>query len=206
MSTGASGPEGPPPRDPGTQTVKAVVVTVVAIVITLVVLFHAKGNGSASASTGGTAGHGTTTTTAPVTGPTTTSTTLPPVTPQNIRLQVLNGVGSGNYSGEWSTKLHANPGYNTLAPNDATHTVASSQIYIITAGYLPEAKALARAVSLPTSAIVTATPPPSTAPIPANNLSNADLVLVVGPDLEAGATSPSASTSATTAGAATTRG
>lgn len=197
MSTGASGPEGSPARDPGTQTVKAVIVTAIAIAIALILLFHDPGSGSASGAAGGTGGAGhVTTTTAPVTGPATTSTTMPPVTPQNVRLQVLNGVGSGNYSSEWSTKLHASPGYDTLAPNDATHTVASSQIFIITAGYLPEAKALAKTVGLPTTAIVTSTPPPSTAPIPANDLSAADLVLVIGPDLEASATTPSASTSA----------
>lgn len=180
-------------------------VTAIAIALALVVLFHAKGNGSASAATGSAAHHtSSTTTTTPVTGPTTTATTLPPVTPANVRLQVLNGVGSGNYSSEWSTKLRANPGYDTLAPNDATHTVASSQIYIITAGYLPEAKALATAVGLHTSAIVTATPPPSTAPIPANDLSAADLVLVIGPDLESTATTPAGSTTATTAAHTTT--
>lgn len=205
MSVGASGPEGGPPRDPGTQTVKAVVVTAIAIALALIVLFHAKGNGAASAATGSTSHKtGTTTTTIGVTGPTTTATTLPPVTPANVRLQVLNGVGSGNYSTQWSNKLRANPGYDTLAPNDATHTVASSQIYIITAGYLPEAKALAAAVKLPVSAIVTATPPPSTAPIPANDLSAADLVLVIGPDLEATAATPAGSTSSTTAAHTTT--
>jgi hypothetical protein len=111
------------------------------------------------------------------------TTTLALVAPSQIKLQVLNGVGSGSYSSEFSTKLHTTPGYDTLAPNNATVTVGASSIYIVTPGFLPEAKALAAAVGLPTTVIVQTTPPPSTAPIPAADLTAANLVLVIGPDL-----------------------
>jgi hypothetical protein len=159
------------------------VVTVIAVVIAVLILHH-NGEGSSSAAATGptTTQSANTTTTISVTGVPTT-TTVPLVSPPEIRLQVLNGIGTGSYAGEFSTKLHATPGYNTLAPDNATATAQSSAIYIVTTGYLPEAKALAATVGLPASAIVQTTPPPSTAPIPAADLTKADLVLVIGPDL-----------------------
>jgi hypothetical protein len=163
-----------------------VAVTVVAIVIAVLLLHHAGSASSAKlgSSTSTTKPHKSTTTTLNVIGGgSVTTTTQAPVPPAQVRLQVLNGVGTGSYAGEFSTKLHANPGYNTQAPDNATATVGSSAIYIVTAGYLPEAKALATTLGVSPSIIVQTTPPPSTAPIPALDLTKADLVLVVGPDL-----------------------
>ena len=74
---------------------------------------------------------------------------------------------TGSLAGEWSAKLKANPGYNTLAPDNATAKVAQSEIYVVTPGYLPEANALAVAVGLPVTAVNPTTPPPATAPDPA---------------------------------------
>jgi hypothetical protein len=96
---------------------------------------------------------------------------------------VLNGVGTGTLAGQWSAKLKANPGYNTLAPDDATAKVAASMIYVLTPGYLPEANALAAAVGLPASAVNPTIPAPLSAPIRATERTIANLVLVVGPDL-----------------------
>ena len=179
--------DGPPARDPGTQTVKAVVVTVVAVLIAVLVLHHHAGSSNAAVPAGSTTRTtkppNSTPSTTSVTGISTTTTTTPPVSPHEIKLQVLNGVGTGNYSSEFSTKLHTTPGYNTLAPNNATAAVQASSIYIVTPGYLPEAKILATTLALPASVIVQTTPPPSTAPIPAADRTAADLVLVVGPDL-----------------------
>jgi hypothetical protein len=96
---------------------------------------------------------------------------------------VLNGTGSGNLATEWSNKLKANPGYNTLAPADATSTVPKSEIYIVTPGYLHEADALAVTVGLTATSINPTAPPPASAPIPSTARANANLVLIIGPDL-----------------------
>jgi hypothetical protein len=98
---------------------------------------------------------------------------------------VLNGTGSGQLATQWSNKLKANPGYNTLAPADATATVPRSEIFIVTPGYLREAEALAATVGLTSAAINPTTPPPASAPIPSSARANANLVLVIGPDLAA---------------------
>ena len=96
---------------------------------------------------------------------------------------MLNGVLTGNLASEWSTKLKANPGYNTLPPDNATAKVAQSQIYVITPGYQREANALAVAVALPVTAVNQTVPAPASAPIPAAERTTANLVLVIGPDL-----------------------
>jgi hypothetical protein len=133
------------------------------------------------AATATTAPHHTTTT---VTHPTTPPTTVAPlVPPSSIKLQVLNGLQSGNLAGQWSTKLKANPGYNTLPPDNATAKVTASAIYILTPGYQREANALALAVGLPVTAVIQTIPPPATAPIPTTERTTANLVLVIGPDL-----------------------
>lgn len=106
--------------------------------------------------------------------------------PPNIKLQVLNGVLTGSLAGEWSVKLKANPGYNTLPPNNATARVASSEIYVVTHGYGREADALALTVGLPVTKVVNPTTPlPATAPVPAVDRTTANLILIIGPDLAA---------------------
>ena len=167
----------------GTQTVKAVLVVLVVLVIGYLVLL--KGTKSPSPSA---AGHTTTTvkrhTGTTVPGLAITTTTVALISPANIKVQVLNGVlGTAPLAGEWRNKLHANPGYDTLAPLDATAKVATSAIYIITPGYTREADALATAVGLPATAVVPTIPAPTTAPIPPSARAAANLVLVVGPNL-----------------------
>ncbi len=116
-------------------------------------------------------------------GASTPTTTVAVIPPSRIKLQVLNGVGSGQLATEWSNKLKANPGYDTLAPADATATVPKSEIYIVTPGYLREADALAVTTGLTSANINPTAPPPASAPIPATARTNANLVLVIGPDL-----------------------
>lgn len=161
----------------GVQTVKAVIVIAVLVVLGIAVLARATtGHNVASASS--------TTSTTTIPSSTTTTTLVPAA---QIKLQVLNGVLTGSLAGEWSSKLKSNPGYNTLPALDATSKVTSSQIYVVTTGYTPEAQALAAVVGLPTSAVNSTIPPPSSAPIPSSVLSSANLVLVIGPDLAASA-------------------
>jgi LytR cell envelope-related transcriptional attenuator len=166
---------GGPASTPGGR---AALVIVAVLVVGWLVLRH----GSSSPSAATTTTHTTQTSTSSSTvAPTTTTVALIP--PASIKLQVLNGVGSGNLATEWSNKLKANPGYNTLAPDDATTKVATSVIYIITAGYLPEAQHLAAVVGLPATAVDETIPAPATAPIPAHDRAAANLVLVIGPNL-----------------------
>ena len=165
-------------QDGGTQTGKAIVVIAVMVVLGWVVLRH--GSSGPAATSVPRASAAVTTTTVP-----TTTTTLVPAA--SIKVQVLNGTGSGNLASQWSSKLKTTAGYDTLAPDDATSKVSASAIYVITPGYVPEAYALATAVGLPPSAVNTSVPAPSSAPIPASERAKADLVLVIGPDLASSA-------------------
>ena len=164
-------------QEGGTQTGKAIVVIVVMMVLGWIVLHHGSSNPAAPA-------HRASATATTTTVPSTTTTLVPPA---SIKVQVLNGTGSGNLAGQWSTKLKTTGGYDTLAPDDSTSKVTASAIYVITPGYVPEAYALATAVGLPPSAVNTTVPAPSGAPIPTSERAKADLVLVVGPDLAASA-------------------
>jgi hypothetical protein len=173
-----------PGRPPGggssgvSQTGKAVLVIAVVVVVGWLVLLRS--TPSTHVASPATTVHATTTT-HPATTPTTAAAALIP--PASIKLQVLNGVLTGNLASEWSTKLKANPGYNTLPPDNATTKVAASEIYIITPGYQREANALAVAVGLPVTAVNQTVPAPATAPIPAAERTTANLVLIIGPDL-----------------------
>lgn len=163
----------------GMQTGKAVAVIVVVVVVGWLAL--AKGTKTPSTSTAAAAHTSHSTTTRPaLTVPTTTVPLLPP---SSIKLQVLNGVGTGSYAGEWSNKLKTKYGYDTLAPDDATTRVLQSEIYVVTPGYQPEARALATAAGVPATAIIATNPVPANAPIPASERSTANLVLIVGNDL-----------------------
>jgi hypothetical protein len=136
---------------------------------------------STTASSAPRSGSGTsasTTTTTP-----TTTTTVATVPPSKIELQVLNGLLNGPLSAEWSAKLHADPGYQTMAARNTTAQDTISAIYIVKSGYQAEAQALAKTVGLPDSSIVDLVPPPSSAPIPSVDLQQADLVLVIGDSL-----------------------
>jgi hypothetical protein len=173
------------PLDGGVHTLKAVVVIAVVVILGVFLLYKVKTPAKTTAAVS--SGVATTTHVPHSAGPTTslprstTTTSLVPVS--SVKLQVLNGVLTGSLAGQWSTKLKANPGYNTLAPDNATAKVASSVIYVITPGYGPEANALAAVVGLTPSAVQTTLP--SSAPIPAADKTNANLVLIIGPDLEA---------------------
>lgn len=160
----------------GMQTGKAVLVIAVVVLVGWVILRH----GTSSPKRASTSS----TTHPAVTTPATTPPTTVALKPaSSIKLQVLNGVLTGSLAGEWSTKLKANPGYDTLPALNATAKVAQSEIYIITPGLQREANALAVAVGLPVTAVSLTVPPASTAPIPASVKSTANLVLVIGPDL-----------------------
>ncbi len=163
---------------------KAVVLIAVLVLLTIGVL--ARSSGRTTVATTATTRHVSTSTTVPPksAAPSTTPTTVLPAS--QVKVQVLNGVLTGALAGQWSAKLRANPGYQTLPPDNATAKVAATVIYIVTPGYQPEADALAAAVGLPSSVVNTTVPAPASAPIPVAERANANLVLVIGPDLAGG--------------------
>jgi hypothetical protein len=170
-------------REGGSQTFKALAVVAVAVVVGVLILHRTSSSSPSGAHATTTAHHSTSTTTAPPA----TSSTVPASTvavrpPSSVKLRVLNGVLTGNLAGQMSAKLAANPGYNTLAPDNATRKVLTSSIYVVTPGYGPEALALAQTLGLASTGIVTA-PPPANAPIPTADLNGANLILIIGPDL-----------------------
>lgn len=175
----AQGPAGRrPERDGGSGGLKAVILIVVVVIVGVVVLSKL----NTAHSTASASHHTKTTVSTTTTLPSTTTTTV--VSPAKIKVQVLNGVSStSSYAGSWSKKLAASPGYLTEPAANATSKVSHSEIYILTAGYLAEAEALAVTVGIPTSYVDQQVPPASSAPIPPSARSAANLVLVVGPDL-----------------------
>jgi hypothetical protein len=177
--------DGGPSPDAAAQTVKALALIVVVVVVGFLVLHHNPGvtkNASKSTTTRKGAASAVSSTV-----PASTTTTVL-IAPSSVKVQVLNGVSAtASYGSEWSKKLQTTPGYDTLAADNASTTVAASEIYVLTPGYLPEALQLAHVVGIPASAVVTTIPPPASAPIPARDRTSANLVLVIGPNLVASA-------------------
>jgi len=178
----------PSPPSGGVNAARAVVLLVVAVLLGVVLLgrVNSKGGPGLDQASSAAKPHSAAATTT-LKPSATTSTTAALVPPAQVKLQVLNGVGYGSLAGEWSTKLRANFGYDTLPPDNATATVRASVIYVITPGYLPEADALAEAVGKTPAIVDTTVPAPTSAPIPPLERANANLVLVIGPDLVASA-------------------
>ncbi len=170
----------PPARAPHPGRAALLVIVAVAVTVALLTRLGAgSGARSVSASSPPSSGSSASSTTTS----TTTTTTVPTKPPSAVELQVLNGLLAGTLSAQWSAKLHADPGYPTLPADNTTAQDPISAIYIVRAGYQPEAQALARTVGLPDSSIVDVVPPPSSAPIPSFDLKEADLVLVIGDSL-----------------------
>jgi hypothetical protein len=183
---GADGARRASPRNAvGSHPARAALLVIVAVAVTVVLLTRLGGGVARSTvassnpgSGSGSSANTTTTTTTP-----TTTTTVSTIPASKIELQVLNGLQNGPLSAEWSAKLHSAPGYETMAARNTTTEDTISAIYIVKSGYQAEAEALARTVGLPDSSIVDVIPPPSSAPIPAVDLQQADLVLVIGDSL-----------------------
>jgi len=164
----------------GMQSLKAAAVILVVVLVGWLVLH--RNPSPAPTSAGVTKGHSSHVATTTTSRPTTT-TTVALIPAQSIKVQVLNGVGTGDLATEWSGKLKKDFGYDTLAPDNSTATVPASVIYVMTAGYIPEADNLATRVGLAISAVNTTIPAPAAAPIPATERAAPNLVLVIGRDL-----------------------
>ncbi len=176
MGAGRNQPEA------GASSAAGLVLVAVLLVVGILVLSKSGGTTHATATAVTKPKKAATTTTVPA--PTTTTTTVPP---SQVKVQVLNGVLVGELATQWSAKLKAGYGYLTEPPDNATSKVATSVIYVLTPGYTPEADVLAQEIGLTSAAVDTTVPPPASAPIPATERSTANLVLVIGPNLVAGA-------------------
>lgn len=158
-----------------TQTVKAVILIVVAVAVAVVLLHRQPSSGTAV------------TTKASAPPPTavvpTTATTVPPtsIPPAQVKVLVLNGTLKGNLAGELTSHLKSNPGYNTLIPDNTTSAVQSSSVYAVTSQYVAEANAIATSLGLPPSSVVTNVP--ANVPISRAEQTEANVVVVIGPDL-----------------------
>ncbi len=151
----------------------------VVLVIAVLVLKHV-GSSKAPAVAGGP----TTTATSTAAGrgaSTTTSTTIAALPPGQVKVLVLNGTLAGNLAGTAARRLAASPGFSTLAPDNTTSKVLTSNVYAASAQYVPSAQAIAALYGLPASAVVD--PIPTTAPILASERALANVVLVIGPDI-----------------------
>jgi hypothetical protein len=178
-------------RDGATHTGRAVILIVVAVVVAIVLLHKSSSTKVTTAATttpvatttvkgGGSPSSGPSTPTTAPPSPSTTST--PTVPPAQVKVLVLNGDSfTLPLASEFTTKLKAS-GYETLTPNNASGTVTASAIYVLTAGFAPEARTLATSLGLAPTAVKTAVPtgPPLSSGIKSTG---ANLVLVVGPDL-----------------------
>jgi hypothetical protein len=125
-----------------------------------------------------------------------TPTTVALRSPQDIKVLVANGTSSKGAASQFSNRLHAS-GYNTLASTNTTTPAAASTVFYAPS-YGPEAAVIASLLGLQPGAVQ---PLPQQAPVA--QLHDAQILVVVGPDL-AGQGTTSSSPSTTTAAATTT--
>lgn len=109
-------------------------------------------------------------------------TTLPP-NPSSITVLVANGTSVPLAASNWSKYLSQKLGYMTLPAVDTVTPVSSSALYY-EPGYSQAAQQLANTIGLSDSLIFGM---PQTPPV--SNLENAQLLLVLGPDLASKASS-----------------
>jgi hypothetical protein len=107
--------------------------------------------------------------------PDTTSTTAPIRAPKDVKVLSANGTPVQGAAGRVRDALRAQ-GYNVLAPLDARPAQTSAVYYTPT--FEREAEAIAQALALPSSAVQ---PVPNPPPVP--QLREANVVVVVGPEL-----------------------
>ena len=167
------------------------VLLIVAALLVGIVLLHRGANTPASLAVGGA-----TSTTVKASGSHGTSTTSATTTalrnPQDIKVLVANGTDTRGAASQFSDRLHR-AGYDTLASTNTTTPAASSTVFYAP-GYDREAAAVATTLGLPPSAVQ---PLPQQAPVA--QLHDAQILVVVGPDLAGNVTSSPSSTAATTA-------
>ena len=182
--TSASSPTGPTGAPIGFRPLRAVAIVVVAVVVGVVVLVRMGGvptHASSTSSSTAAVVRTTTTTTTPTSSSSTLSTTST-VPARLVTVLVLNGYTTRHAALYFQKKLAA-LGYDTRAPADAaTSTDKTSQVFVVSALDLANAEAVAQALGLSPSAVLSPTPANDPA-IPPAYLHQADLIVVVGADI-----------------------
>ena len=135
-----------------------------------------------------------TATTAPVGGgsapttavaPASTTTTAPKPKPTNVPVLVANASGKPGAAAAVTSELQV-AGWNVQAPINATANVSTSSVYYV-AGQKASATAVAATLHLPPSVVL-----PYTTAAPVSTIGTAEILVVVAPDLAAGATTTTA--------------
>ena len=169
-------------------------VILLGLFILVTVLLLGKIQPASSPSTAATGGSATTTTApgastttspgAPATTTThpsgTTTTTAPKAKPTTAPVLVANASGKAGAAATVTSELQV-AGFNVQAPINATANVSTSAVYYV-AGQKPAATQVAVALHLPASAVL-----PYTTAAPVSTMGTAEVLVVVAPDLVAGA-------------------
>lgn len=177
------------------QLGRAVLLIVAALIVGILVLHRGSSAPTALAVSGATSttvkasgSHGTTTT---------TPTTAALRNPQDIKVLVANGTDTRGAASLFSDRLHK-AGYNTLASTNTTTPAATSTVFYAP-GYDREAAVVATQLGLQPSAVQ---PLPQQAPVA--QLHDAQILVVVGPDLSSSTPATTSGTTATTVHRTTT--
>lgn len=177
-------------RAPIAHPGRALVLLAVGIVIGIVIVAKTGATPSPSLQLGGVSSTSTVSQTSPAssttTAPARTTTTLAAPKPAGqVSVVVANGTTISGAAGRIGAEL-ATIGYKNYSAVDTTSQVSTSSVYYAP-GYQANAVAIASFLQMkaaPSSM-------PSTAPVSASTLANADILVIVGPDLASSATSSS---------------
>ena len=173
-----------------TPSARGIILIVVALVLGIFILNKAQPGGSATPVS---SQPHTTTTKAGKGATTTTPSTRAVRQPAAIKVLAANGSGVAGLGGKISDRLTAG-GYNALAPTNTTSDVSTSVVEF-QPGFDLESLYVAQALGLPGTSVKAVTPD-----IPVSDTKGADIVVLVGPDLDTSQTTPTtAATSPTTA-------
>jgi len=159
-------------------SVRGIILLVVALVLGIFILSKTQhGGGTAPTSV---SSKPKTTTTKPTKGATTSTppSTRAPRQPAAIKVLAANGSGVAGLGGKIGDRLTA-AGYNSLAPTNTTTDVSTSAVEF-TAGFDLEAFFVAQALGLPPASVKALAPD-----IPVEDTKGADIIVLVGPDLDA---------------------
>ncbi len=165
--------------DPMAASVRGIILLVVAIVLGIFILNKTQ-PGGAPTSVSSQPKTTTTKPTKPTKGATTSTppSTRAPRQPAAIKVLAANGSGVAGLGGKIGDRLTA-AGYNSLAPTNTTTDVATSVVEF-TPGFDLEALYVAQALGIQGTAVKPLAPD-----IPVEDAKGADIVVLVGPDLDA---------------------
>ena len=165
-SESEAGGRGRAPRNSHINVTRAVILVVVAVVLG-VLLLHGITRGTPASSAPSTSAPPTTT------APTTTTTTVPHA---STTVLVANGTSAANVALHYTAVLQAQK-WNMQPATDTTTPVTASNVYYA-AGQQNAANEVATELGLKLSAVQ-----PLTTTVPVSDVSGADVVAVIGPDL-----------------------